>query len=753
MKHIDNAVHQRTATGNESISSIVTRAICYSTGALLFVGPLSSWVGIVSAMIAVILGNFAAVYLKLRDIRTTVVLVGCLAMIVCSQYVDRTVFRWMTELLGIEVVLHAIDGITFGLLALGITVLLRTLADESSILRMGELICLMLPVVQYFSGHRDMHLGRPRFFADWALMHGLDPHSLLLAVGTVTASVTILLRSRQRQGQSLGSIIIFVLFCLVGYQSLVIFVPQGHLMPSCDRRRVDDLGQASAESTQKTDASATNRSRDADSQNADRSWPSQSPIDEMPFAPNPNPRPPVPIGVVTLSDDYLPGDRVWHFRTAALSHFNGQRFVVASGAGLDEDIPRGFPVDKVELQACNLSESHTEVIRMTVGLLNTQSRPLCLISPQVIEPGRATHSDLFVTSYRVESRVPKASVHEGAYLIEMIKLSAGSPTWTEQTKQHYVVAPEDPRYSALAAQIMTESVDLESVKPQLRDSAYLKALCVRRWIEKNMTYSMKTGQRADANPVSKFLFDTRRGYCVHVAHAVACLLRTLGVPSRVATGFAVKAERVTTKTSVMIQSTDAHAWAEIYLDGIGWLPVDAALENVQPDTPSSQVVDATTARYLANKLRDSEFENQSETTSTVDVRTELARKVLMIAIGLIFVSPYVIKASRRFLPLAAPQRTRFRYCYRAVLDKLSEVGLYRVAGETREEFSDRVAYWVPQLVNLTTAHERCANRPESTMEYDWNSLQKATERQIALRFSLRQRLLGLLNPFSWVKVI
>ena len=68
-----------------------------------------------------------------------------------------------------------------------------------------------------------------------------------------------------------------------------------------------------------------------------------------------------------------------------------------------------------------------------------------------------------------------------------------------------------------------------------------------------------------------FMTEGETGYCVHYASAAAVLLRALNVPARFVTGYMVTttAGRWTTVTQ-----NDAHAWAEYYIDGEGWIPLE-----------------------------------------------------------------------------------------------------------------------------------------------------------------------------------
>jgi transglutaminase-like putative cysteine protease len=67
--------------------------------------------------------------------------------------------------------------------------------------------------------------------------------------------------------------------------------------------------------------------------------------------------------------------------------------------------------------------------------------------------------------------------------------------------------------------------------------------------------------------VDDFLFDTRRGFCEHYAGAFVVLLRAVGIPSRVVTGYQ-GGEINPTGNYMIVRDSDAHAWAEVLLDGV-----------------------------------------------------------------------------------------------------------------------------------------------------------------------------------------
>jgi protein-glutamine gamma-glutamyltransferase len=79
--------------------------------------------------------------------------------------------------------------------------------------------------------------------------------------------------------------------------------------------------------------------------------------------------------------------------------------------------------------------------------------------------------------------------------------------------------------------------------------------------------------RLGRHSVDEFLFDTRRGYCEHYASAFVFLMRTLGIPARVVTGYQ-GGEFNPVDGFVTVRQSDAHAWAEVWLAGRGWVRID-----------------------------------------------------------------------------------------------------------------------------------------------------------------------------------
>ncbi|MDR1128298.1 MAG: tetratricopeptide repeat protein [Treponema sp.] len=86
-------------------------------------------------------------------------------------------------------------------------------------------------------------------------------------------------------------------------------------------------------------------------------------------------------------------------------------------------------------------------------------------------------------------------------------------------------------------------------------------------------YSLKPGIAPDGDQLAWFLYESKRGYCSYFAFAMALMLRSLGIPARVAVGFFLD-QQSGVFDYYPIRSDMAHAWVEVYYPGYGWIDYD-----------------------------------------------------------------------------------------------------------------------------------------------------------------------------------
>ncbi|WP_406509006.1 transglutaminaseTgpA domain-containing protein [Streptomyces sp. NBC_00212] len=98
---------------------------------------------------------------------------------------------------------------------------------------------------------------------------------------------------------------------------------------------------------------------------------------------------------------------------------------------------------------------------------------------------------------------------------------------------------------------------------------YEKAVKLQDWFSTSggFTYNTHVQSGSGTEAIANFLKE-KEGFCVHFSFSMAAMARTLGIPARVAVGFTPGAARPDGTMSVGLR--DAHAWPELYFEGVGW---------------------------------------------------------------------------------------------------------------------------------------------------------------------------------------
>ncbi len=101
-----------------------------------------------------------------------------------------------------------------------------------------------------------------------------------------------------------------------------------------------------------------------------------------------------------------------------------------------------------------------------------------------------------------------------------------------------------------------------------------QAIAIQDYLRQNFTYRLDAGPAPDGRDiVDYFLFESRVGRCDHYASSMAVMLRMLGVPTRIVTGFA-PVSLDPGMNGYVYRGRDAHAWVEVYFPGFGWIPFE-----------------------------------------------------------------------------------------------------------------------------------------------------------------------------------
>lgn len=139
-----------------------------------------------------------------------------------------------------------------------------------------------------------------------------------------------------------------------------------------------------------------------------------------------------------------------------------------------------------------------------------------------------------------------------------------APRLPQTLRQQALDLPEEssPRTRELVARWRLETPD---------DRALVQR-ALRYFNDEEFHYSLDA-PLLGAEPVDEFLFETRRGFCEHYASSFAVMMRLAGIPSRIVTGY-MGGWFNPLGNYYLVRQSDAHAWAEVWLEDSGWTRVD-----------------------------------------------------------------------------------------------------------------------------------------------------------------------------------
>jgi len=208
----------------------------------------------------------------------------------------------------------------------------------------------------------------------------------------------------------------------------------------------------------------------------------------------------------------------------------------------------------------------TFVPAVPLGTLYTASQPLWVSRPAQADLAynpdgtvdlSALHASPFLhagETYRVRSSLSSATI------AQLRAAGTDYPLWV--TSRYLQLSPAiTPRTKELARQIALGLDNPYDVAAALTD--YLRTYNYRETIP---------SPPPNQQPLDWFLFDLREGFCNYYASAEVILLRSLGIPARLAVGFAQgEYQDESESETYLVRQHDAHAWPEVYFPGLGWI--------------------------------------------------------------------------------------------------------------------------------------------------------------------------------------
>jgi len=225
------------------------------------------------------------------------------------------------------------------------------------------------------------------------------------------------------------------------------------------------------------------------------------------------------------------------------------------------------------------------------------------------------------------------------------------------------------RYLQLPATITPRTRELARQIAADLDTSYDIAAAITDYLRTHIRYSETVpplplraagrGERGGQELLDWFLFDLHQGFCNYYASAEVILLRSLGIPARLAVGFA-QGERQARSNTYLVRQYDSHAWPEVYFPDVGWIefeptasqsPLSRSLGESQP----TRTAPGDTERGHRDRLEEllaleGDPLSESSAAAALSSRTALVSRALFLALGLILITLAWRRRRQRGLP-------------------------------------------------------------------------------------------------------
>ncbi|MEP7059367.1 MAG: DUF3488 and transglutaminase-like domain-containing protein [Actinomycetota bacterium] len=349
------------------------------------------------------------------------------------------------------------------------------------------------------------------------------------------------------------------------------------------------------------------------------------------------------------------------------------------------------------------------------------------------------------------------------------------PTPEELDRAVFTHSSEDLRYTALPDGMPADIAATAREWTQGQPNDYRSILAIQNRLT-SFVYDPTVAPRADNLSMSDFLTVTKRGFCQQFASSMAVMLRTLGIPARVAVGFTEGSLEDGGDTRV-VTTADYHAWVEVLFPTYGWLAFDPtpgrsnplAAEYAQPAATCSGHTcgsgpgnadpgkGAPAERGVGQRHRKVPDAGSGQAPTTDAPRSwqpYAAAGTAVLLLGLLGL-PLWRGASRRMRRRRAGRtpRARILASYRTFTERAASLGYTRASGETIQEYRARVASLVAvaaaPLTDLSELAGAAAYGPgdlDAGLGDQADEAARDTLRALRSTRTLRQRLLGAYVP-------
>ncbi len=250
---------------------------------------------------------------------------------------------------------------------------------------------------------------------------------------------------------------------------------------------------------------------------------------------------------------------------------------------------------------------------------------------------------------QASSKLEAGETYQAAALIAnptIPELRAAGSEYPAWISDRYLQLPEN-----FSARIQALALDITAGQ----DNPYDKAAAITNYLRTEIQYTPAISfPKENIDPLEYFLFDVKQGFCNYYASSEVLMLRSIGIPARLAVGFA-QGEVNLQNTFYTVRERDAHAWPEVYFPNFGWIEFEPTGNQNTLDRPEERKIVPTATPDPLGPLgrkpifqEDSTIPEAAGKTAEILTRAQIIQIVITIGIVLLLLIAFLLK--RRFAP-------------------------------------------------------------------------------------------------------
>lgn len=233
----------------------------------------------------------------------------------------------------------------------------------------------------------------------------------------------------------------------------------------------------------------------------------------------------------------------------------------------------------------------------------------------------------------------------------------------------------DEHSKLLLEQLIEQSEDIneqylnlpESLPERVRDLAYEitkdketdydKVKAIEDYFLTNFHYTYNPGDvPLGRDFVDYFLFDSKEGYCTYYATAMTVLVRSIGLPARYVEGYCLTRDTWKGKNEYWVTNMQAHAWTEVYFEGIGWIsfePTPPYRREFDENYGNQNISDFYRDYYqnLLDRTEETNINNEVRTGSEIKINIRIKALYMLLSIFIILIMILVMNLFKVLLKI------------------------------------------------------------------------------------------------------